>query len=180
MKQALFQMGHWLLHALGLLVLISLQSSLWPLLLGPFPPLLWIVPLVYFATYYPLLPAYFYVFSLALLASFASSAAPFVPVFSLGVLTALMAYLRKRIFWEGPSYLALTVILAALLYPPLTWLASSLSEAHPMAYPRPLAWVFQVLLTPWVAFAFFGAFRRLDQIFLSESMFRSSRGAIAE
>lgn len=173
MKRYFLQASHWTAHLILLMLLISLQTSLWPLLLSPFPPLLWVVPLVYIAVYYPTIPAFLYVFSLSLVASFASSALPFVFVFSMGLLTIILSYLRRRIFWSGPTYLALAIIVATALYPALTWLASRLAEPQPLAWPSPLAWVFQILLTPWVAFPLYRFFTLIDQLIVSEGMFRN-------
>ena len=179
MKQITFHTLHWLVHVALLILLISLQSSLWPMLLGPFPPLLWLVPVVYFALYFPAIPAFCYVFSMAFLVSFASSGAPFVFVFSLGSLAGVFAYFRQHIFWVGPTYLALAVMMATVLYPPLTWVASQMVDTHPLAYPHWLPWIFQVLLTPWVAFLLYKPLTRLDRVLLSEGLFRSL-GAASE
>ncbi len=179
MKQLFFHLTHGLIHIMLLLILLSFQSSLWPMLLGPFPPLLWLVPVVYFAIYFPTIPAYIYTFSVALLASFASSATPFVFVFSLGALVAVLSYARRHIFWMGPTYLVLGVFVGSLLFPPLVWLASQMVEPHPLTHPHLLSWVFQILLTPWVAFLLYKPLTRLDRLLLSEGMFRSL-GATAE
>lgn len=173
MKRILLQISHWIAHLVLLLILISVQTSLWPLLISPFPPLLWAVPLVYFAVYYPTIPSFFYVFSFALVASFASSTLPFVFVFSMGLLTIILSYLRRRIFWSGPTYFALALIVATFFYPVLSWIASRTAEPLPLAWPSPLPWVFQILLTPWVAFPLYRLFTLMDRIIVSDGMFRN-------
>lgn len=174
MRAYLLRAAHILSHLILLTLLISFQTSLWPLLLGPFPPQFWILPFVYLGIYFPLHHALLYVFGLAFLLSFASSAQPFIFLAPLGALTLGLSYFRSRVFWPGPTYYALLVFLSCLLWPALLWTSSTIYDPSPLVFPSPWAWSFQVLLTPWLAFPLYRVLDTLDTWTLPEGSLREA------
>ena len=154
-----------LLYSLFSLFLVTLQTSLWYLWLGPFPPpYLWIPPIVFLALYRPPLKAIFTIYVVSIAISSMSSISPGLLMLNHLLIFTILLTLKSRIFWIGKSYFVIATTLACFSFVPIHWILSLIVESNPIPYPRVLPWFVGVLLTPLFSTLMYNVFNWLDRI----------------
>ncbi len=165
MKAKLLLIANLALFVLALMILGSVQTSLWFQIFGYFPsPALWIPCLIYVALYRSTLETIIF----AYLAGFTLSTMSAMPeglLMLLCVALALTARLfKRRIYWETSSYMMMTCGLAALVFHLYHWGASFFIGDYPLTSPNIMDWLIEALLTPLAAPPLLPLFRWFDRI----------------
>ena len=165
MKEKLLKLANLLLFAFAVLLLGTVQTSLWFQVFGYFPsPAFWIPALVYVAlsrsTLETVIFAYVTGFILSTMTAMPEGVLMIVCL-SVAIATQLF---KERIFWTASSYVMMTCGLAALLFHIMHWIVSYLVGDHPMTNPEVASWLIEALLTPLVAPGLFPIFRWFDSL----------------
>ena len=165
MRERLLLIANLGLFSLAALILASLQTSLWYQIFGYFPgPALWIPCLIYVALFRSTLEASIF----AYLCAFALSTMTAMPegLFMIVTLALVLSaqLFKRRIFWEGSSYLMLTCGLASLLFNLYHWGATFMLGDYPITSPAVMDWLIEALLTPLAAPPLFPIFLWFDKI----------------
>ncbi len=150
------KVGYFLLHALGLLILIALgtgfQTSLWAQLFGTLPgPLIWILFFLYLALYRKPTEAIGLSYLCAAQVYFFGWIPFGVLVTNIVVVYSVVYLVKERIFWPGHRYFITASFLATLLYQIIYLLNSWLFELIPVRDFMFFERLFQVIITPLFA-----------------------------
>ncbi|MEC9281173.1 MAG: hypothetical protein VX642_00570 [Bdellovibrionota bacterium] len=147
------------------LLLLGLQSSLWPSIAGSIPsPHFLMYSLLFFALFHDLKTgAAFLIFSVALYSSYS-----IVPIeilfFCLACIYVLVNQVKKRVFWPGSSYFTLmsgiSVILFHFCYYLFSWMIED--DASGYASIQWGFWLLQLLSTALFAPLFYWIFVRVE------------------
>lgn len=165
MKEVFLYVAHLFLYTFATLLLCTFQDSLWFLLFGGWsPPLLWFVPFLFLMIYHPFPKSIFWIYFLGIVVSSQTSMSAGTILVCLLVLTVLARYLKKRIYWPGPTYFALVTVGGVAILPVLFWLFSQMREANPMPYPSPGAWFWGLILTPALSPLFYYSLSFIDRL----------------
>lgn len=165
MKERLLLVANVTLFTLTVLVLASLQTSLWFQIFGYFPgPALWIPCLIHVALNRSTLEAAIF----AYLAAFVLSTMTAMPegilmIVNLALVLSTQLF-KQRIYWESSSYLMLTCGLAAFLFNIYHWVATFILSENPLTSPAIMDWLIEALLTPLAAPPLFPFFVWIDKI----------------
>ena len=159
MKEKLLRVANVLLFAFAVLLLATLQTSLWFQIFGYFPsPAFWIPALVYVAlsrsTLETVIFAYVTGFVLSTMTAMPEGVLMIVCL-SVAIATQLF---KERIYWTASSYIMMTCGLASLLFHVMAWVVSYIVGDHPMTSPEVASWLIEALLTPLVAPSFISGF----------------------
>ena len=165
MKEKLLRVANVSLFAFAVMVLGTVQTSLWFQIFGYFPgPAFWIPCLVYVALFRSTLETVIF----AYISGFILSTMTAMPEGILMIVCVTVAVstqiFKQRIFWSASSYIMMTCGLAALLFHITHWCLSFLLGNQPMTGPEVSDWLIEALLTPLVAPVMFPVFRWFDQI----------------
>lgn len=146
-------------------LLCALETSLWFLVLGHFPPpMFWLVVLVYISVTRPLWESTFLTYLLTLVvASF--TAFPFEQflIYNLLMMVTLVL-IRERVFWGGPTFFMLMVAVASLLAPIFFWLVSRGFDPNPVNIPRIFDWLISALLTVLFCLPLYRLYQWFDKV----------------
>jgi hypothetical protein len=165
MKEKLYRAANIGLFVFAILVLGTIQTSLWLQIFGYFPsPAFWIPCLVYVALFRPTLEA----IAFSYLAAFVLSTMTAMPegiLMSVCLALSLSAQVfKQRIYWPGSSYVMLVCGLAALMFHLYHWAATFLVGGDPITSPQISDWLIEALLTPLAAPLLFPIFHWFDRI----------------
>jgi cell shape-determining protein MreD len=165
MKEKLLRLANVSLFAFAILVLGTLQTSLWFQIFGYFPgPAFWLPCLIYIALFRSTLETVIFAYITGFILS-TMTAMPEGVLMIVCVSVAVSAQLLKqRIYWSATSYVMMTCGLAALLFHLVHWCISYLVGSQPITSPEISDWLIEALLTPLVAPALFPMFRWFDRI----------------
>lgn len=164
MKEASLRFFHIFSYVLITIFLFSVQTSLWFLIFGQFPPpLFWLYPILFVVLYQKYPQSIFIAYLLAFVASAQTSMPTGIMVTVIMILSFVVRYFKNRIYWEGSSYFALVSVCASAIYPLIYWLISLLRELNPLPYPQFWPALWQVILAPLFAPIFYILFMRLDR-----------------
>lgn len=150
------KLSYFLLHALGLLILIALatgfQTSLWAQLFGTLPgPLIWILFFLYFALYRKPMEAV----GLSYLCAAQVYFFGWIPfgflIFNIIILYGIIYLVKERIFWPGHRYFITASFLVTLLYQFIYLIDSFFFEMIPVRDLMFFERLFQVIITPLFA-----------------------------
>jgi hypothetical protein len=165
MKERLFRAANIVLFCLVVLVLGTLQTSLWFQIFGYFPaPALWIPAVIYMALYRGTLEAIIVVYIFCLTISTMTAMSIGLLVASAFVLVIATQSFRQRIFWNTNSYIMMVTGVGTLLFHLAYWIFSAFFDDYSLHSPEILDWILEALLTPLVAPPLFKVFIWLDQI----------------
>lgn len=146
-------------------VLAGIETSLWYLVFGSFPPpMLWMVVLVYAVVTRPLWEATLMTYLL----TFVNSAFTIFPfeallVYCLVLMVGLIL-IRERVFWGGPTYFMLVVGLASLAAPVLFWFTSRWFDKNPVFIPELFDWTISALLTMLFSLPIYRIYQWFDRV----------------
>ncbi len=160
---------YWLLSILLIvattMVLNGLQTSLWYLLFGSFPPpLLWLVVLVYISVTRTLGEATLMTYILAFVnASFTAFPFEAMLIYCLAMMVMLML-IRERVYWGGPTFFMLMVGVASLAAPILFWISSRIFEKNPVFIPAIFDWLISALLTMLFSLPLYRLYQAFDSV----------------
>lgn len=165
MKEKLILLGNGALFCFAVLVLGTMQTSLWFQIFGYFPaPALWLCAVVFISLYRSLTEAAFMIYAF----SFLMSTMTVMPMALL--MTATMGvglatkFVKQRIYWPGSGYFMIACGLASLLFHILRWIGSSVLEEHALTSPEIGDWLLEALLTPLAAPALHALFWSFDRV----------------
>lgn len=160
---------HWLLSLLPFVVLLlvinGIQTSLWYLLFGSFPPpLFWLIVLTYVSVTKPLWEATLltYILSLAT-AGFTAFPLEAFLVYNLAFMLMLM-FIRERVFWGGATFFMLMVGVSSATAPFLYWLASRWFDKNPVFIPQVFDWVISALLSMVFSVPIYAICQAIDNV----------------
>lgn len=164
MKEKGLLVANVVMFLFAILLLGSLQTSLWLQIFGNFPgPALWIPCLIYIALFRSPLESIIFSY-LAGIALSTMSAMPEGLMMILCLALVLSAQLfKQRIYWAGSSYIMMTCGLASLMFNLYHWIATFILGDTPMTSPQVMDWLIQALLTPLVAPPLFPVFQWIDR-----------------
>jgi len=163
-KERLLFLGNLGLFALAILVLGTVQTSLWFQIFGHFPsPALWIPCLIFVALSRSTLEAVVF----AYIAGFMLSTLTAMPegilmIVCLGLVLTAQIF-KQRIYWSSSSYFMMTCGFAALMFHVYHWAVSFLVGDHPLVSPAVSDWLIEALLTPLAAPLIFPLLRWFDR-----------------
>lgn len=160
---------YWLLSLLlivtGAIVLSGLQTSMWYLVFGAFPPpMMWLTILVYLSVTRPTWEATVMVYVLTFINS-AFTVFPFeaLLIYSLALMGCLIL-IRERVFWGGPTFFSVMVGVASLSAPILYWVTSRWFDKNPVFVPQLFDWLISALLTMLFSLPVYRLYQWFDQI----------------
>lgn len=147
------KLSYFMLHALGLLVLVALatgfQTSLWAQLFGTLPgPLIWILFFLYLALYRKPMEAVGLSYLCAAQVYFFGWIPFGLLIFNIIILYTLVYLVKERIFWPGHRYFITASFLTALLYQIIYLVNSWFFELVPIRDLMFFERLFQVIITP--------------------------------
>ncbi len=153
------------LFAGAILVLGTIQSSLWFQIFGYFPaPALWLPTLVYVALFRSTLETILFSY----IAGFVLSTMTAMPEGLLMAVCLALALsvqiLKQRIYWSGASYFMMVCGFGALFFHFYHWGATFLFEEVPLTSPQIASWLIESLLTPLIAPMTFPLFQWFDRL----------------
>ena len=142
-----------LIHALGLLLLIALatgfQTSFWAQLFGSLPsPLMWLLFILYLALYRRPIEAIGLSYLCAAQVYFYGWIPFGLLLLNIVMLYGIVSFVKERIFWPGVRYFVIASLLAALLYQVIYLLNSWAFELIPVRDLNIIERVFQSIITP--------------------------------
>ena len=165
MKERTLLVTNIALFAFAVLVLGTLQTSLWFQIFGYFPaPALWIPVLVYIA----LFRSTFETVVFSYITGFVLSTMTAIPeglLMSVCLALALtVQVVKRRIYWPSASYFMMICGSSALVFHIYHWGSTFLIEENPLTSPQVSAWLIEALLTPLVAPVIFPLLQFFDRI----------------
>jgi hypothetical protein len=161
---------------LGIIVLVActfgltaIQTSLWFLIMGSFPPpLFWLMMLIYVALTRSLPQAIMYYYLLTMVIS-SFTVFPFEHFLLMNtIMLMLLLIVKGRIFWPGTSFYVLACGASALIAPLIFWTLSRLLDKNPLFMPEIFSWLVSALMTMLVSMALYNILRWFDRILLAE------------
>ena len=165
MKERFFKGFNIFALTFTVLILATVQSSLWFQIFGYFPsPAFWIPAVIYVALFRSTLEAVIMSFLFSLVISTMSSMPEGVLVTTTMLLALSARMFRQRIFWNSNSYIMMITGVAALFFHLYFWILSSFFADFSMHSPQVLDWLLEALLTPLVAPILFKLFQWIDRI----------------
>jgi hypothetical protein len=165
---------YWLLSLILMLVaallLNAVQSSLWILIFGRFPPpLFWLVILVYVTVTRPLWEAAMMTYLLTFVNS-AFTAFPFEAMLIFGLIMMwILILIRERVYWGGPTFFMLMVAVASAVAPLLMWLTSRWFDKNPIFIPEIFDWLISALLTVLASLPIYRLYSWFDRVALLDA-----------
>lgn len=170
MKERFLLFTNLALFILAILVLGTLQTSLWFQVFGYFPaPAMWLPVLIYVALFRSTLETILFSY----LTGFVLSTLTVMPeglLMSVCLALALSVQLFKtRIYWLSASYSMMVCGLAALVFHVFHWAATFLIEDVPLTSPQVSSWLIECLLTPLLAPVVFPILQLIDRLTNRES-----------
>jgi hypothetical protein len=164
MKERLFKAANIVALCLVVLILGTIQTSLWFQIFGYFPaPALWIPAVIYIALYRGTLEAILVVYLFCLTISTMTAMSIGLLVASAFVLVLVAQVFRQRIFWNTSSYIMMVSGVGTLLFHVTYWILSIFFDEYALRSPEILDWILEALLTPLVAPLLFRLFAWVDQ-----------------
>ncbi len=165
MREVSLVFANYSLFLTSLLLLASLQSSLWMQLLGSFPPPQTWVPFIVYAALYRRATESFVMIYLLTLAVASLSAIPLGFFLLLNLLLAGFIFLfKERIYWPGSTYFVLvcgsSVILFSVLHFGLSWAI----EHNPARSYHFFDWTLGSLLTMLLGFPLYRLMTWFDHL----------------
>jgi cell shape-determining protein MreD len=165
MKERLLFASNIGLFALAVLVLGTLQTSLWFQIFGYFPsPALWLPVLIYVSLHRSTLEAVIFAYLTAFILSTMTAMPEGVLMVVCLALAVSIQLFKERIYWSTAGYFMMTAGLASLMFHVFHWSLSYLLGDQPLSSPQVMDWLIEALLTPLVAPLFPPIFRWFDQI----------------
>ncbi|MFK8139269.1 MAG: hypothetical protein AB8E15_12995 [Bdellovibrionales bacterium] len=153
-----------LLYSLLCLLMVGVQTSIWPRYLSPLPaPMFWIYPLVFFALFHNFKWSMFYILICVFIMS-SFSITPLELLFGSLILIYLgIANLKDRVFWRGLSYFLLCTFIASVGFHILYYVLSFVMEDTSIsgssrgksASPQFFFSFFQIITTSLVGIIFY-------------------------
>src|SRR5262249_40221934 len=144
---------------------VACETSLWFLVFGRFPPpMFWLIVLVYASVTRPLWEAVLITYLLTF------TLAPFtvVPVNSLLIFCLMLmvftVLIRERVYWGGPTFFMLMVGSASVAAPIAFWVLSRWSERNPLPYPGIFDWLISACLTTLFSLPLYGLYQWIDRV----------------
>lgn len=170
MRERLLLVANFALFLIAVLVLASLQTSLWFQIFGYFPgPALWIPCLIHIALNRSALEASIFAYLCAfVLSTMTAMPEGLLMVVCLALVLSAQVF-KRRFFWESSSYLMLTCGLGAFLFNIYHWAATFILGEHALTSPAIMDWLIEALLTPLAAPPLFPVFLWFDKITGRES-----------
>lgn len=156
------------LYTLVFIILLGIQTALWPQVFGLIAsPLLWLTLVVYLAINRPLFQGVFLAYFLGFI-MMSYTAAPLKMIWTPIFCCYLLVYIiRDRFFWQGSGYLAMMTLVASSAYHIVYYILSHFVEKNPttlLFFDR----LTQMVLTPIFAFPLYILYRRIDRIGVEE------------
>ena len=165
MKEKLLFVSNVGLFALAVLVLGTLQTSLWFQVFGYFPaPALWLPALIYVSLYRSTLEAVVFAYLSAFILSTMTAMPEGVLMVVCLALAVSIQLFKERIYWGTAGYFMMAAGLASLMFHLFHWSLSYLLADQPLSSPQIMDWLIEALLTPLAAPLFPPLFRWFDQI----------------
>lgn len=164
MKELGFLASNYLAFLLVSSILVSLQSSLWPQLLGVLPsPQLWIPTLVFWTLYRRTFEGLVMVYLITALVC-GASAVPLGILLAINIILFISIYfVKQRIFFEGPIFFMLTCGATSLAFPLLHLIISWIFETNPIVHVKIITWTLSSLLTMLCAMALHRFYEWIDR-----------------
>jgi hypothetical protein len=165
MNTRLLNFYNYLTYFILVLLLTSLQSSLWFQVFGSIPsPQIATIIIVYWAIYRNFIEGIIFCYLIAI-STVALSAVSLNIYLLLCVSLFLTAKLiKQRVYWLGATYLMLTTFIVSTSLPFFHFFYSLAFEKNPMTDLEFLDSVLSSLLTALFALPFFFFFQKLDQV----------------
>ncbi len=156
---------NYVLFVIILVLLTSLQCSLWMQLLGSFPPPQTWIPFVVYAALYRRPAESLALAALLTLAATSLSAIPLGLFLMLNLLlVGFIVLFKERIYWPGSTYFVLvcgsSVILFSLLHLSLSWMI----EFNPIRHYHLFDWTLGSLLTMLIGFPLYRLLNWIDHL----------------
>jgi hypothetical protein len=147
------KVGYFILHAVGLVLLIALatgfQTSFWAQLFGTLPgPLIWLLFFLYLALYRKPMEAIGLSYLCAAQVYFFGWIPFGLLLFNVIILYGIVYLVKERIFWPGPRYFMIASFLAVLIYQIIYIVNSWLFELLPIRDIMFFERIFQTIVTP--------------------------------
>ena len=146
-----------------LLVLCGAQTTWWNYVFGSsLSPALWLLVVIYLILYRRLTHVFFYVYFAGFVVS-SFSAMPLGTLLpTLGILTAVLAYVKSRFFWPNTRYFVIASFSSVLFFHILLVVVSHAFESNPAGWDA-LERLVQTVMTTLFAMPMYWLLRGLDK-----------------
>jgi len=161
-KNLLFR--NYLVHALLLILLTSLQTSFWMMWLGSLPPpYFWMPTVVYFFIYRSLRESTGIFYFAAIVIAAQSVAPTGITLLSMAMVYLFNDGLKRRFYWPSISYFVFAVGASAFLFGPLSLLFSRFFDSRPVTYIPWFTYVLSPVMTSLSALILFPILTWIDE-----------------
>jgi hypothetical protein len=170
MRSVSIFLANFLVHLLAAIGLVSLQSSLWPLVFGKgSAPQLWILPLCFWILRRTAVEALAFCYVLFFVVGSMTSMPMSMIVPVILTVTGVILLLKDRVLWAGVIHFTLAACIGSVTAPMAVWGWSRFLETNPVNTFHFFAWILNPLLTGLFAVASYPFLVWLDDVTQKEA-----------